>query len=78
MKQGNTMFTKKNSSESASIAVERATYSIDEFCTAHGIGKAHFYVMRKRGDGPRVMKVGTRTLISVEAAAEWRLAREVA
>jgi hypothetical protein len=31
-----------------------------------------FYNLLKRGDGPAIMKVGRRTLISAEAAAEWR------
>ncbi|WP_212566890.1 hypothetical protein [Aromatoleum tolulyticum] len=31
-----------------------------------------FYKLMKSGHGPRIMKVGTRTLISVEAAADWR------
>jgi hypothetical protein len=32
--------------------------------------------MKKAGKGPREMRVGSRVLISEEAAAEWRLARE--
>jgi hypothetical protein len=34
--------------------------------------------MRAQGLGPREMIVGTRKLISQEAAAEWRAAREAA
>ena len=34
--------------------------------------KPTFYEMIKRGLGPKIMKVGARTLISTEAAAEWR------
>ena len=46
--------------------------SVREFCGQHGISRAAFYVLLANGGGPRVMKVGRRTLISAEAAAEWR------
>jgi hypothetical protein len=52
--------------------------SIREFCTAHRISEDMFFKMRRQGWGPAVMRVGTRTLISIEAAAEWRKAREKA
>lgn len=54
----------------------RLALSIPEFCSAHGISEGLFFKLKKQGKGPRVMKVGTRTLISFESAAEWRLARE--
>lgn len=50
--------------------------SVADFCTAHDITRPTFYEMLKRGIGPRIMKVGSRTLISVEAAADWRRAME--
>lgn len=50
----------------------KSAQSIDHFCDDNDISKAHFYNLLKRGDGPVVMKVGRRTLISAEAAAEWR------
>jgi hypothetical protein len=46
--------------------------SVAEFCKQHSISVGFFYALRKRGEGPRVMKVGLRTLISVEEAARWR------
>jgi len=52
--------------------------SIKEFCRLHGISEDMFFKMRRQGWGPAVMRVGTRTLISIEAAAEWRKAREQA
>jgi hypothetical protein len=60
-----------------SVCQERCTrpaaYTIAEFCRLHGqLSKATFFNLRKRGDGPVVMKVGRRTLISAESAAEWR------
>jgi hypothetical protein len=54
-------------------------FSIEQFCAAHGgISQAFFHKLVSEGHGPKLMKVGARTLISVEAAAEWRRAREAA
>lgn len=50
----------------------QATYTIPQFCGAHNISRAHLYDLIKEGNGPRLMKVGRRTLISAEAAADWR------
>jgi hypothetical protein len=58
--------------------VEKFAFSIDEFCAAHDLCRASFYNAVRRGEGPRVMLVGGRRLISIEAAAEWRREREVA
>ncbi len=48
------------------------SYSVADFCRAHGISRALFYKLLREGRGPRVMKVGRRTLISREAAEQWR------
>ncbi|WP_095087779.1 helix-turn-helix transcriptional regulator [Mesorhizobium sophorae] len=53
-------------------------YSIPEFCVAHRISRATFYNLIKAGVGPRTMHVGGRVLVSKEAGAEWRRAREAA
>lgn len=58
------------------LVVERAAFSVNEFCAAHTITKPLFYKLVKNGQGPRIMKAGTRTLISIEAAADWRRAME--
>jgi hypothetical protein len=55
----------------------RRAFSVDEFCAAHGISRAMFYKLRRQNNAPRVMRVGTRTLISEEAAADWRRRMEV-
>lgn len=47
-------------------------YTIEEFAQAHRICRATVYNLIKAGSGPRTMKVGARTLITMEAAAEWR------
>jgi predicted site-specific integrase-resolvase len=46
--------------------------SIQTFCRSHGISRATFYNLQRRGEGPIVMKVGKRTLVSDEAAEAWR------
>ena len=51
-------------------------YSIKAFCIAHNISEAFFFKLKKEGRGPREMAVGRRTLISIEAAADWRHERE--
>jgi hypothetical protein len=54
----------------------KACYSVDEFCETHVISRAMFYKLRADGKAPRTMAVGSRTLISYEAAADWRRACE--
>jgi len=58
--------------------MDREAYTIDEFCRTHGISRAHYFNIQNRGEGPRVMRVGARVLVSRESAAEWRRSREVA
>lgn len=48
------------------------SFTVEQFCQAHAISRATFYDLLKRGAGPVIMKVGRRTLVSVEAAAAWR------
>jgi len=47
-------------------------FDIRTFCESNKISQALFYQLQKSGLGPRIMKVGRRTLITPEAAAEWR------
>ncbi len=53
-------------------------YSVSDFCRAHGISRALLYKLLGDGRGPRIMKVGRRTLTSQEAAEEWRRRMETA
>ena len=52
--------------------------SIPQFAEAHGISASMYFKLKKQGLTPREMKVGSRTLITFEAAAEWRAEREAA
>jgi len=56
--------------------MERDSYSVEEFCQRHGFCRATFYKLVKRGEGPRLMQVGQRVMISREAAADWRYENE--
>jgi hypothetical protein len=47
---------------------ELGAYSVYGFCLAHGLSRRKLYYMLEAAEGPRIMKCGTRTLISVE----WR------
>ena len=51
--------------------------SLRRFCATHGpISIDSYYKMARQGWGPATMRVGGRTLISIEAAAAWRRERE--
>jgi hypothetical protein len=52
--------------------VARASSTVDEFCESHGISRALVYKLWKQGLGPKFMSVGSKRLISNEAAAAWR------
>lgn len=54
------------------------TYTVETFCKSHNISRAFFYALRKQGKGPRVAKLGTRTIITREAASNWRAALDAA
>jgi predicted DNA-binding transcriptional regulator AlpA len=51
--------------------------SIRAFCKAHGISRAHFYNLMKRGLAPKTLVAGRRRLVSSESAAEWRRSMEL-
>jgi hypothetical protein len=58
--------------------VEADAYSVDEFCARHRISPQLYYKMKPQGLMPVTFNVGTRVLISKEAAEAWRRAREAA
>ena len=64
--------------ETVDNAGETVTRTVDQFCAKNQISRVHFYDQLKRGIGPRVMKVGRRTLITLHAEAEWHRRMEAA
>lgn len=62
----------------SAAALEPEAVDIPTFCLLHMISRASLYNLWRNGRGPAVMKVGTRTLISREAAAAWRRQMEAA
>lgn len=56
----------------------KQSYSISAFCILNSISRALYYKLAKEGKAPKAMRVGRRTLISQEAALEWRQRMEAA
>jgi hypothetical protein len=56
----------------------RLALTIPEFCEAFRISDDFYYKLKRQEKGPREMRVGTRTLISLAAADEWRREQEAA
>jgi hypothetical protein len=54
----------------------RGAFTVVEFCACHGISRSKLYQLWQKNIGPRVMRIGGKILISVEAAADWRRERE--
>lgn len=51
-------------------------YSIAAFCRRHNISQSFYHKLRAQGLGPRTMQVGSRVLITKQAARRWRRERE--
>jgi hypothetical protein len=60
----------------SAAADEVDAFSVGEFCRRHGISPQLFY--KFKGQMPVTFRIGTRVLISREAAAAWRSEREAA
>lgn len=57
--------------------VQPAAYTIAEFCQAFRVSRGHFYNLVRRGEGPRLLRVGKRVLVSADSVAEWVRRSEV-
>jgi hypothetical protein len=53
-------------------------YSVSEFCARHRFSPQLYYKLKPMGLMPVTFNVGSRVLISREAAAAWRRERETA
>jgi hypothetical protein len=51
------MRTLSNTTTDRPIPVTQAALSVDEFCAAHCISRALFYLLQRDGAGPRLMRV---------------------
>ena len=58
--------------------LQPGAYTIPSFCVAHDLSESFYHKLQIDGLGPREMRIGARVLISHEAAAAWRKAREKA
>jgi predicted DNA-binding transcriptional regulator AlpA len=55
------------------LAYPPQAYTVSQFCEAHGISRALFYLLLKdKNRAPAIMRAGRRVLISAESAAAWR------
>jgi hypothetical protein len=52
--------------------IDPDAYSIREFCERHNISTSFFHKLRHQGLGPRTLRLGSRVLITREAAKAWR------
>jgi hypothetical protein len=53
-------------------------FTISEFCRAERISRSFYYVLRKRGEGPRELHAGARVIITPKAKQDWEIERETA
>jgi hypothetical protein len=68
----------ENAAAAAAAAIPRTAFSIPEFCAANNISEGLYRKLRDNGLGPKETRLLRRVLITVEAAAAWRAAREAA
>jgi hypothetical protein len=54
------------------LDIERAAYTVNEFCGAREVSRAKLYELWRDGKRPDVLRVGSRVLSSNEAANRWR------
>lgn len=52
--------------------MQKNSLTIPEFCHCESISRALLYKLWRLGKGPRKYKIGRRTLITADAAKEWR------
>lgn len=67
--------------DSRGVPLAPCSFTVEQFCIRNSISKTLFRMMRKRGEGPKVMRCGKggRALrISLEAEQQWVKEREAA
>lgn len=58
------------------LNMSKSAFTIPDWCKDNSISRAMFYKLAAEGLAPRTMKIGRKRLISVEAAADWRIQME--
>ena len=53
------------------LSPEPQAYDIAGFCKAHNISRSSLYILWAAGTGPTYFSIGSKRLISKEAAARW-------
>jgi hypothetical protein len=60
-------------SEAGSSALERAAYTIPEFCFRNNISRPTYHRLRSEGRGPLEMRIGLNAIrITAEAERDWQ------
>ena len=52
--------------------MSKKSFNVNEFCFQENISRSMFYKILKLGLGPKILKVGRRTLITEQSASDWR------
>jgi len=60
------------------IPGQHAAYTVAEFCQAYRISRSKLYQLWDADIGPRVLKIGAKILITIDAARDWQREREAA
>ena len=47
------------------------SYTVEEFCRMHKMCVSMFYKLRREGNGPKIMKINSKTLVSDKSNQEW-------
>lgn len=52
-------------------ASKHQAFTVYQFCDAYSLSRTHFYSLLKSGQGPKIFKIGRKTMISIQSAADW-------
>ena len=68
---------RRTTSRGSGRALPRLAYSLAELAGATGIGKTLIYEEIKAGRGPRLTKIGSRSLVMEQEARRWLESRTI-
>lgn len=68
----------KRKSQRLPPAADPDALSIERFCQQHSISLSFYFKLAAAGLGPKTIAIGSRRLITREAASEWRSQRAAA